>query len=78
MRPKYPTDVPGAMEYAISSDDIFWKNDAPGKTYAFVLNYFIVFLIKNIVTFCLSYSEYLDTSSMLYVFFVHDPNFLLP
>ncbi|KAK2166511.1 hypothetical protein LSH36_38g02016 [Paralvinella palmiformis] len=32
MRPKYPTNIPGAVEYAISSDDIFWLKKAPGKT----------------------------------------------
>ncbi|XP_059489563.1 thioredoxin reductase 2, mitochondrial-like [Neocloeon triangulifer] len=31
MRPKYP-DVPGAREYAISSDDIFSLETPPGKT----------------------------------------------
>ncbi|KAL6430935.1 hypothetical protein ACFW04_007016 [Cataglyphis niger] len=30
-RPKYP-DIPGALEYGISSDDIFSLNHAPGKT----------------------------------------------
>lgn len=30
-RPTYP-DIPGAKEYGISSDDIFWKKKAPGKT----------------------------------------------
>uniref|UniRef100_UPI00398F3C28 thioredoxin reductase 2, tandem duplicate 2 isoform X2 n=2 Tax=Pristiophorus japonicus TaxID=55135 RepID=UPI00398F3C28 len=30
-RPKYPLDVPGA-ELGISSDDIFWLKDSPGKT----------------------------------------------
>ncbi|XP_078038439.1 thioredoxin reductase 1 isoform X2 [Augochlora pura] len=30
-RPKYP-DIPGALEYGISSDDIFSLNKAPGKT----------------------------------------------
>lgn len=30
-RPKYP-DIPGAMEYGISSDDIFSLEKAPGKT----------------------------------------------
>ncbi|XP_006821122.1 thioredoxin reductase 2, mitochondrial-like [Saccoglossus kowalevskii] len=32
MRPRYPTDVPGALEYAISSDDIFTLKKPPGKT----------------------------------------------
>uniref|UniRef100_A0A8C5CZN4 Thioredoxin reductase 2 n=1 Tax=Gadus morhua TaxID=8049 RepID=A0A8C5CZN4_GADMO len=31
-RPKYPTDIPGAMEHGITSDDIFWLKEAPGKT----------------------------------------------
>lgn len=30
-RPKYP-DIPGAKEYCISSDDLFWMKKAPGKT----------------------------------------------
>ncbi|XP_072328869.1 thioredoxin reductase 2, tandem duplicate 2 isoform X2 [Scyliorhinus torazame] len=30
-RPRYPADVPGA-ELGISSDDIFWLKDSPGKT----------------------------------------------
>ncbi|XP_043924633.1 thioredoxin reductase 2, mitochondrial [Protopterus annectens] len=32
LRPKYPTHVPGALEYCISSDDIFWMTEPPGKT----------------------------------------------
>ncbi|KAM4615715.1 thioredoxin reductase 2, tandem duplicate 2 [Polymixia lowei] len=31
-RPKYPTNIPGAMEYGITSDDIFWLKESPGKT----------------------------------------------
>ncbi|XP_076367400.1 thioredoxin reductase 1 isoform X2 [Tachypleus tridentatus] len=31
-RPKYPDDVPGAKEYCISSDDIFYLDKPPGKT----------------------------------------------
>ena len=30
-RPKYP-DIPGAKEYGITSDDIFWQTLPPGKT----------------------------------------------
>ena len=30
-RPSYP-DIPGAKEYGISSDDLFWLKEAPGKT----------------------------------------------
>ncbi|XP_072096970.1 thioredoxin reductase 2, tandem duplicate 2 [Mobula birostris] len=30
-RPRYPADIPGS-EFAISSDDIFWLQDSPGKT----------------------------------------------
>jgi len=30
-RPKYP-NIPGAIEYGISSDDIFSLKQAPGKT----------------------------------------------
>ncbi|XP_049326258.1 thioredoxin reductase 2, tandem duplicate 2 [Astyanax mexicanus] len=31
-RPKYPTHVPGALEFGISSDDLFWLKETPGKT----------------------------------------------
>ncbi|XP_006890512.1 PREDICTED: thioredoxin reductase 2, mitochondrial [Elephantulus edwardii] len=31
-RPKYPTHVEGALEYGITSDDIFWLKESPGKT----------------------------------------------
>ncbi|XP_076125931.1 thioredoxin reductase 2, tandem duplicate 2 [Alosa pseudoharengus] len=31
-RPKYPTHVPGAIEHGITSDDIFWLKESPGKT----------------------------------------------
>ncbi|MBN3298906.1 TRXR2 reductase, partial [Amia calva] len=31
-RPKYPTHIPGALEHGISSDDIFWLQESPGKT----------------------------------------------
>lgn len=31
-RPHIPSDVPGALEYAITSDDIFFKKTSPGKT----------------------------------------------
>lgn len=30
-RPQYP-DIPGAKEYAITSDDLFWLKKNPGKT----------------------------------------------
>jgi len=29
--------IPGAMEHGITSDDIFWLKEAPGKTYASTL-----------------------------------------
>uniref|UniRef100_A0A671YLU1 thioredoxin-disulfide reductase (NADPH) n=1 Tax=Sparus aurata TaxID=8175 RepID=A0A671YLU1_SPAAU len=32
-RPKYPTNIPGAMEHGITSDDIFWLKKSPGKTH---------------------------------------------
>uniref|UniRef100_A0A3Q2P1G8 thioredoxin-disulfide reductase (NADPH) n=1 Tax=Fundulus heteroclitus TaxID=8078 RepID=A0A3Q2P1G8_FUNHE len=32
-RPKYPTQIPGAAEHGITSDDIFWLKKSPGKTY---------------------------------------------
>nr|XP_033810372.1 thioredoxin reductase 2, mitochondrial isoform X1 [Geotrypetes seraphini] len=31
-RPKYPTNIAGAVEYGITSDDIFWLKESPGKT----------------------------------------------
>ncbi|XP_007956156.1 thioredoxin reductase 2, mitochondrial [Orycteropus afer afer] len=31
-RPKYPMHVEGALEYGITSDDIFWLKESPGKT----------------------------------------------
>ncbi|XP_064128627.1 thioredoxin reductase 2, mitochondrial isoform X4 [Loxodonta africana] len=31
-RPKYPLHVEGALEYGITSDDIFWLKESPGKT----------------------------------------------
>ncbi|XP_068099361.1 thioredoxin reductase 2, mitochondrial [Hyperolius riggenbachi] len=31
-RPKYPTDIPGAVEHGITSDDLFWLKNSPGKT----------------------------------------------
>nr|XP_060641842.1 thioredoxin reductase 2, mitochondrial [Anolis sagrei ordinatus]XP_060641843.1 thioredoxin reductase 2, mitochondrial [Anolis sagrei ordinatus] len=31
-RPKYPTNVAGAWEHGITSDDIFWLKKSPGKT----------------------------------------------
>ncbi|XP_024131595.1 thioredoxin reductase 2, tandem duplicate 2 [Oryzias melastigma] len=31
-RPKYPSNVPGAVEHGITSDDIFWLKKSPGKT----------------------------------------------
>ncbi|KAM9742927.1 thioredoxin reductase 2, tandem duplicate 2 [Menidia menidia] len=31
-RPKYPTNVPGAVEHGITSDDLFWLRKSPGKT----------------------------------------------
>ncbi|RMC05895.1 hypothetical protein DUI87_17439 [Hirundo rustica rustica] len=31
-RPKYPMDVAGALEHGITSDDLFWLKESPGKT----------------------------------------------
>ncbi|KAM9858543.1 thioredoxin reductase 2, tandem duplicate 2 [Aulostomus maculatus] len=31
-RPKFPTNIPGAVEHGITSDDIFWLKKSPGKT----------------------------------------------
>ncbi|XP_069476141.1 thioredoxin reductase 2, mitochondrial [Ambystoma mexicanum] len=31
-RPQYPENVPGAVEYGITSDDVFWLKEPPGKT----------------------------------------------
>ncbi|NXY22501.1 TRXR2 reductase, partial [Atrichornis clamosus] len=38
-RPKYPTNIAGALEYGITSDDLFWLKESPGKTLTpFVFN----------------------------------------
>ncbi|NXT58274.1 TRXR2 reductase, partial [Pluvianellus socialis] len=41
-RPKYPTHIAGALEYGITSDDLFWLKESPGKTpliyYSFILH----------------------------------------
>ncbi|XP_012589698.1 PREDICTED: thioredoxin reductase 2, mitochondrial isoform X2 [Condylura cristata] len=31
-RPRYPTHIKGALEYGLTSDDIFWLKESPGKT----------------------------------------------
>ncbi|XP_072809315.1 thioredoxin reductase 2, mitochondrial isoform X2 [Vicugna pacos] len=31
-RPRYPTHIEGALEYGITSDDIFWLKESPGRT----------------------------------------------
>ncbi|XP_075072762.1 thioredoxin reductase 2, mitochondrial isoform X2 [Mixophyes fleayi] len=31
-RPKYPKNIPGAVEHGITSDDLFWLKESPGKT----------------------------------------------
>ncbi|NXK40450.1 TRXR2 reductase, partial [Piprites chloris] len=31
-RPKYPTHIAGALQYGITSDDLFWLKESPGKT----------------------------------------------
>ncbi|XP_039728808.1 thioredoxin reductase 2, mitochondrial isoform X2 [Pteropus medius] len=31
-RPRYPTHIEGALEHGITSDDIFWLKESPGKT----------------------------------------------
>lgn len=31
-RPRYPTNIEGALEHGITSDDIFWLKESPGKT----------------------------------------------
>uniref|UniRef100_A0A3Q2YZ74 Thioredoxin reductase 2 n=1 Tax=Hippocampus comes TaxID=109280 RepID=A0A3Q2YZ74_HIPCM len=31
-RPKIPTNIPGAMEHGITSDDVFWLKESPRKT----------------------------------------------
>ncbi|XP_048761700.2 thioredoxin reductase 2, mitochondrial-like isoform X2 [Ostrea edulis] len=32
VKPYIPSEIPGALEYAISSDDLFWLKKSPGKT----------------------------------------------
>ncbi|NWW29454.1 TRXR2 reductase, partial [Panurus biarmicus] len=51
-RPKYPTHVAGALEYGITSDDLFWLKKSPGKTPPVYYSY-IVF-IEIIVYICLT------------------------
>ncbi|NXC48418.1 TRXR2 reductase, partial [Penelope pileata] len=38
-RPKYPTHIAGALEYGITSDDLFWLKDSPGKTKSNIILY---------------------------------------
>uniref|UniRef100_A0A8D2N4E5 thioredoxin-disulfide reductase (NADPH) n=1 Tax=Zonotrichia albicollis TaxID=44394 RepID=A0A8D2N4E5_ZONAL len=51
-RPKYPTNVAGALEYGITSDDLFWLEKSPGKTPLVYYSY-IVF-IEIVVYICLT------------------------
>lgn len=47
-RPKYP-DIPGALEYGISSDDIFSLEQAPGKT--LVVGAGCILIKRNFIVF---------------------------
>ncbi|NXG33558.1 TRXR2 reductase, partial [Dromaius novaehollandiae] len=38
-RPKYPTHIAGALEYGITSDDLFWLKESPGKTVSIFICY---------------------------------------
>lgn len=46
-RPRYP-DIPGALEYGISSDDIFSLREAPGKTLVVGAGCILFFFIKHL------------------------------
>ena len=45
-RPRYP-DIPGALEYGISSDDIFSLEKAPGKTLVIGAGCILLLIIRN-------------------------------
>lgn len=45
-RPRYP-NIPGAMEYGITSDDIFSLNRAPGKTLIVGAGCILLFVLKK-------------------------------
>ena len=45
-RPRYP-DIPGALEYGISSDDIFSLEKAPGKTLVIGAGCILFLIIRN-------------------------------
>ncbi|NXD07280.1 TRXR2 reductase, partial [Nothocercus nigrocapillus] len=52
-RPKYPTHIAGALEYGITSDDLFWLKESPGKT--LLVHLFLLHLCKDIV--CISLTD---------------------
>ncbi|NWZ43613.1 TRXR2 reductase, partial [Brachypodius atriceps] len=51
-RPKYPMDVPGALEHGITSDDVFWLKESPGKTP--LVHYLYIVFIEIVVYICLT------------------------
>ncbi|NXA39111.1 TRXR2 reductase, partial [Eudromia elegans] len=52
-RPKYPTDIAGALEYGITSDDLFWLKESPGKT--LLVHLFLLLLYEDVV--CISLTD---------------------
>lgn len=52
-RPRYP-DIPGAVEYGITSDDIFSLERAPGKT--LVVGAGCILLQRNLIRFVFRFS----------------------
>ncbi|KAF1445816.1 TRXR2 reductase, partial [Pygoscelis papua] len=55
-RPKYPMHIAGALEYGITSDDLFWLKESPGKT-PLVYYPFILYLYEIIVYISLTGSS---------------------
>ncbi|NXC99480.1 TRXR2 reductase, partial [Certhia familiaris] len=58
-RPKYPNQVAGAREYGITSDDLFWLKESPGKT----LPVFILYISLECAGFLTGIG--LDTTVMM-------------
>ncbi|NWZ25845.1 TRXR2 reductase, partial [Asarcornis scutulata] len=56
-RPKYPTHVAGALEHGITSDDLFWLKESPGKTNTMCILLSVLHLCEIIV-----YISLIDTS----------------
>ncbi|NWX97131.1 TRXR2 reductase, partial [Nothoprocta ornata] len=52
-RPKYPTHIAGALEYGITSDDLFWLKESPGRTLPVCL--LLLHLYEDVV--CISLTD---------------------